>query len=363
MGARVSWRSPTGDRCAPRFARRIAPKFEEFQVTAVTTKTDPLALVERVQALLAQTDAPLAKLEEGLLEIERVMASNDADLFEIASRRKIEMTTATPAGELDKKLDALDKRKKEIERRTEIASIVRVELETRIATDREAERAAKRQANYDDALRRHVTATNLVREFLDKFGPECRRVLCEYAESESKSAAANQDLPCGAAPISSIESERKGALRSPKTTVRKFKAYVAGMRRIAEQGSVEAAPEKDGRWGVFIPGGSTSGGNHLTCDLVDFVEVLDEWDATPWPENLAKCLSVPSFYVSERSWWNPVDDHSPAAVSDALNRLEAQPPHHFEPRIETRVMRLEAWREMNGEVVEAEPAPAAVVAE
>jgi hypothetical protein len=137
MGARVSWRSPTGDRCAPRFARRIAPKFEEFQVTAVTTKTDPLALVERVQALLAQTDAPLAKLEEGLLEIERVMASNDADLFEIASRRKIEMTAATPAGELDKKLDALDKRKK-IERRTEIASIVRVELETRIATDREA---------------------------------------------------------------------------------------------------------------------------------------------------------------------------------------------------------------------------------
>ena len=98
-------------------------------MTAVTTKTDPLALVERVQALLAQTDAPLAKLEEGLLEIERVMASNDADLFEIASRRKIEMTAATPAGELDKKLDALDKRKKEIERRTEIASIVRVELE------------------------------------------------------------------------------------------------------------------------------------------------------------------------------------------------------------------------------------------
>jgi hypothetical protein len=142
-----------------------------------------------------------------------------------------------------------------------------------------------------------------------------------------------------------------------------IQGYVAGMRRIAEQGSVEAAPEKDGRWGVFIPGGSTSGGNHLTCDLVDFVEVLDEWDATPWPENLAKCLSVPSFYVSERSWWNPVDDHSPAAVSDALNRLEAQPPHHFEPRIETRVMRLEAWREMNGEVVEAEPAPAAVVAE
>jgi hypothetical protein len=304
--------------------------------------TNPLALVERAQTVLAQNDAPLAKLEQALLEVERVMASNDADLEEIASRRKIEMTAATPAGELDKKLDAIDKRKQEIERRTEIASIVRVELETRIAADREAERGDKRQAAYDGALELHDATWRLVRAFLDRIGAEARHVMRAYGESEMKSAAANQDLPCGAAPIPSIESERKGALRSPKTTVRKFKAYVAGMRRIAEQGSVEAAPEKDGRWGVFIPGGSTSGGHYLTCDLVDFVEVLDEWDATPWPENLAKCLSVPSFYVSERSWWNPMDDHSPAAVSDALNRLEAQPPHHFEPRIETRVMRLEA---------------------
>jgi hypothetical protein len=169
-------------------------------VTVVTTKNDPLALVERVQTLLARTDAPLAKLEEGLLEIERVMASNDADLFEIASRRKIEMIAATPAGELDKKLDAIDKRKKEIERRTEIASIVRVELETRIATDREAERADKQRANYAAALKLHVAATNLVREFLGRFGPEARKVMREYAESEMKTAAANCDLPPDTAP-------------------------------------------------------------------------------------------------------------------------------------------------------------------
>ena len=53
-----------------------------------------------------------------------------------------------------------------------------------------------------------------------------------------------------------------------------------------------------------------------------------------------------------------MDDPLPAAVADALNRLEAQPPHHFEPRVSTRVMTLAAWREVNGETNETEPAPA-----
>jgi hypothetical protein len=293
-------------------------------MTAVTTKTDPLALVERVQTLLAQTDAPFAKLEQGLLEIERIMASNDADLEEIGSRRKIEMTAATPAGELDKKLDALDKRKKEIERRTEIASIVRVELETRIATEREVARAAKRQGNYDAALKLHVTATNRVREFLDKFGPECRRVLREYAESELTTASVNSDLPAGAVPIRSIESERKGELQPAKVTTRHFKAFVYAMRRVAEQGYVEAAPEKDGRWGVFIPGGSTSGGDYLTCDLVDFVEVVTETDATPWPEFLASSLSVPAFFVTQHPGWRPLaNDLDPAFPSQIAAAIES----------------------------------------
>jgi hypothetical protein len=76
----------------------------------VTTKTDPIAHFEGVQAILAHAETPLVKLEDGVLELQRVMGSCEADLEEIASRRKIEATAATPAGEMDKKLDTLDRR-------------------------------------------------------------------------------------------------------------------------------------------------------------------------------------------------------------------------------------------------------------
>jgi hypothetical protein len=336
-------------------------------MTAVTTKTDPLALVERVQTLLAQTDAPLAKLEQGLLEIERVMASNDADLEEIASRRKIEMTAATPASELDKKLDALDKRKKEIERRTEIASIVRVELETRIATEREVGRAAKRQAAYDGALELHVTATNLVREFLDRFGPESRKMMRVYAECESKTAAANLDLPPGALPIPSIEAERRGELRARETTVREFKAFVDGRRFVAEQNYVQAAERKDGKWDVWEQGGTTGGGYYSVCSLEDYVEASWAMDATPWPDFLATSLSVPAFFVTQHPGWRPIADDLggpvfPDQIVSELEKIEALPPPKFSPRVDQRIMSLANWRRMNGEG-EVEPAPVAVAAE
>jgi hypothetical protein len=335
-------------------------------VTAVTTKPEPLALVERVQTLLAQTDAPFAKLEQGLLEIERIMASNDADLEEIGSRRKIEMTAATPAGELDKKLDALDKRKKEIERRTEIASIVRVELETRIATEREAERADKQLANYAAALKLHAAATNLVREFLDKFGPEARRVLREYAESELKTASANSDLPAGAVPIRSIEAERRGQLRSPETKAREFKAFVDGRRFIGEQGHVQAAERKDGKWDVYLPAGSTGAGDYFVCELVAYVEVETETDATPWPEFLATTLSCPAFSIAKHPAWRPIPADNlgpPDQILIELDKLESLPPPQFGPRVENRTMSLATWRRLNGETLDADPPRAQLAAE
>jgi hypothetical protein len=188
-------------------------------------------------------------------------------------------------------------------------------------------------------------------------------VIGEYAQSELKTEAANRDLPPGAAPIRSIEFERMGKLKTPRTKTRHFKAFVHGMHRIAEEGCVKAVQEKDGRWSIYIPGGSTSGGHYLTCDLVDFVEVRTETDATPGPEYLASALSVPSFYAAERPGWKSLEGPaSPDSIANALQSLESQP-HHFPPRIETRVMRLAAWREMNGEVADAEPAPAAIAAE
>ena len=145
------------------------------------------------------------------------------------------------------------------------------------------------------ARKLHDAATHRVKEFLDRIGIEAREVMRDYAESEMKTAAANCDLPPGAAPIPSIEAERRGKLRPPKTTVREFKAFVDGRRFVGEQGHVQAAERKDGKWDVFLPAGTTGGGDYFVCSLVNYVEVMTETDATPWPENLAKCLSVPSF--------------------------------------------------------------------
>ena len=323
---------------------------------------NPLAQIEHAQKILANGDASLAQREAARLELDHVIAAGEAETVEIADRRTIEMSALTPAGELDKALDALDRREKQVVRRVEIAKTVRAELENRIDAAREADAADKRQAAYDEAIKLRDATALRVQKFLDRIGAEAREVMRAYAASESKSAAANQDLPPGAAPIHSIESKRKGELRSPKLTVREFEAFVDGRRFIAERGHAQAAERKDGKWDVFLPGGGTGAGDYFVCAISNFVEVTSEADATPWPENLAKCLSVPSFYVSDRSGWDPVDDPSPAAVTDALNRLESQPPHHFEPRVSTRTMSMAAWREMNGEPAEAEQVPLQQVA-
>jgi hypothetical protein len=222
----------------------------------MTKPVDPLAQIEHAQKILAQGDASLAQLEAARLELDHVIAAGEAETVEIADRRTIEMSALTPAGELDKALDALDRREKQVVRRVEIAKTVRAELENRIVAAREAESAEKRRTAYDEAIKLHVAATNRVREFLGRFGPEARKVLRAYAESELKTASANSDLPAGAVPIRSIESERRGELRARETTVREFKAFVDGRRFVAEQNHVQAAERKDGKWDVYLPAGA-----------------------------------------------------------------------------------------------------------
>ena len=288
---------------------------------------------------------------------------------EIADRRTIEMSALMPAAALDKALDRLDLLDKAVGRRVQIANAILSEVETRIDAAREADAAAKRGANYDEARKLHVTATNHVREFLDRFGPECRRVMRVYAESESKTAAANSDLPPGALPIASIEAERRGERRSPKTTAREFEAFVDGRRFIAERGHAQAAERKDGKWEVYLPGGGTGAGDYFVCAISNFVEVTTETGTTPWPEFLASSLSVPAFFVTQHPGWRPLANDLGPAFPDQivieLSRLESQPPYHFEPRVSTRVMPLAAWREMRASAKESEvpPAPVAVAAE
>jgi hypothetical protein len=333
----------------------------------VTTKPTNTDRSESARKILNAPPSTIAELEAARAVLTHVFAETDAEVEEMGSRRKTIASANAPAGEIDKALERHDDAVRALVRRNEIAAAVAAKLDERIAADRETESAAKRQAAYNEALALHVKARNLVREFLDKFGPECRKVMRVYAESESKNAAANQDLPPGAAPIPSIESERRGELRSPKTTVREFKAFVDGRRFIGEQGHVQAAERKDGKWDAWQPAGSTGAGCYCVASLEDYIEAVTEADATPWPENLAMSLSIPAFFVTQRPGWRAIAADLgpvfPEQIITELDRLESLPPPQFPPRVETRTMSLANWRRLNGETLEADPPRAQLAAE
>ena len=320
--------------------------------------------IELARKIFNAQATTLHELEAAEAVVVHALAETADEIEAFGQRRQAILASDAPAAEIDKQLERHDEAMRALKRKSEVATALSEKLATRISVDREAERAAKQQTAYDEARELHNATWLRVKECLDRIGAEVRQMMHAYGESEMKTAAANRDLPRGAAPIHSIEFERMGKLRPAKVSVRPFRAFVHSMRRIAEWGHVQGVQERDGRWSVFIPGGSTSGGQHIACDLVDFVEVTEEKDATPWPENLAEGLSVPSFYATERSGWKSLESPaSPNSIASALQSLESQPSHHFPPRIETRVMRLAAWRELNGEVADAELAPAAVAAE
>jgi hypothetical protein len=196
------------------------------------TKPTSTDRIESARKILNASPSTVAELEAARAVLTHLLAEGDAEVEEMRRRRKTIAASDASIAEIEKALKRHDADVLVLTDRNDIAAAVAAKLDERIAPDREAERAAKRQAAYDEALKLHVAATNLVREFLDRFGPEARKVLRAYAESELKSAAANQDLPPGAAPIHSIESKRKGELRSLKTTVREFAAFVDGRRFI-----------------------------------------------------------------------------------------------------------------------------------
>jgi hypothetical protein len=316
------------------------------------------ANTDRIEAARKILNAPassLGDLEATAAMVSHVLAETGVELEEMAERRKAILASDAPTAEVDKQLERHDDAVRALTRRSEIASAISTKLATRIAADREAWRAAKQLAAYDEALELHVTATNRVKEWLDRIGPEARDLMREYLQSEMKTAAVNNDLPPGQVRIPSIEFERKGELQPPKVQTRHFKAFVYERRRIGEQGYVQAAPRSDGQWDVYIPGSSHSGGNYYVCTLDDFVDVVTETDDTPWPENLAEALAVPAFYVADRPAWAAVDSGSLHSIARALDKLESQTRRHFDPRVDKRLVTLAAWRAAGNEVAEVEP--------
>jgi hypothetical protein len=299
----------------------------------MTKPSDPLAPIEAAQKVIAAADATLAQLEAARLDLTRVIADAEAEREQLAARRKIEMTAATPVGELDKKLEALDRREKEASRRGEIALAILGQLETQIVDAREHEAERLRRVRYDAALALHAQTTSLIQAFLTNTAPAARAALAAYSESEAATAAANRDLPPGASKIPTIESERMGDLPPAKTTEKRFQAFVRGRDFVAVVGSVDAAPASSNTWTVFIPSASMQGGTSVGgCEIVDFVDVRIEKFEPRRVESLATALRVPPFYAT-----------APERGS-----------------IEKMRVRLSEWRAVNGE---PEQAPRQIAAE
>ena len=294
----------------------------------MTTKpVDPLVQIEHAQKILAKGDASLAQLESARRELDHVIAAGEAETAEIADRRTIEMSALTPAGELDKALDSLDRREKQVARRVEIASTVRAQLVAKIDVARGEEAEAKRQTAYAAARKLHDEATNRIREFCDRVGPEAAEVLRSYAAAEAATSAANKDLPAGAAPIMSIEARRQGSPPAPRITERHFKAFTCGRDYVAEVGAVEATPAAGGTWTLYLPSASVQGGSTVGgCVITDMVDLRIEKFESRRVESLATALRAPPFYATapERG------------------------------TVERKRMRLSEWRQINGEPVEAE---------
>jgi hypothetical protein len=109
-------------------------------------------------------------------------------------------------------LDALNTRKKEIFRCGEIAARVLSALESRLAVDREADSAKKKQADYDAALDLQKETEREVKRGLDHITGLARRLLRRAAESDLKAAEANRNLPPGMPPILTIDPCLSGCL-------------------------------------------------------------------------------------------------------------------------------------------------------
>jgi hypothetical protein len=82
-------------------------------------------------------------------------------------------------------------------------------LEKRIVAQREAERANKQLAAFDEARERHDANWRRVKEFLDRICAEVRQVMGAYPDSEMKIAPANCDLPVGALPVDAGQNEQR----------------------------------------------------------------------------------------------------------------------------------------------------------
>jgi hypothetical protein len=191
-----------------------------------------LAAIDRVQGIIAKGDSPLERLEEAKVELDHVLAAAAAEREEITARRTIEMSALMPAAALDKALDALDRREKQVARLVEIATTVRTALMPRLDAAREAEREVARAAEYEETEKLVSALAGRFEEFLGRTAPEARALLADCVAVQMRVSEVNRTLPPHATPIRSLEQRRTGELKTRETVVRRFKFFYRGNDRI-----------------------------------------------------------------------------------------------------------------------------------
>jgi hypothetical protein len=150
------------------------------------TKPTSTDRIESARKILNASPSTVAQLEAARAALTHVLAEGDAEVEEMRRRRKTIAASDASIAEIEKALKRHDADVLVLTDRNDIAAAVAAKLDERIAADREVARAAKRQGNYDAALKLHVATTDLVRELLDRFGPESRKVMRLYAEWNRK---------------------------------------------------------------------------------------------------------------------------------------------------------------------------------
>jgi hypothetical protein len=150
----------------------------------MTMKSPHTDRIESGRKILNAPTSTIVELEASETLVRHVLVETDVELKEMAQRRKAILASDAPSGDLDKQVERHDETVRALTRRNEIAAALATKLATRIAADREVERAAKQQAALDEALEVHKAATRIVEEGLREMGETVRRILRVYDESE-----------------------------------------------------------------------------------------------------------------------------------------------------------------------------------
>jgi len=320
-------------------------------MTEKSPNTDP---IDASRKILNTPVSAIAELEAAHAVIQHVIAETDAEIEDMARRRKTIAAGDASVAAIEAALHHHDAAVRALKDKNEIAGAVDARLRERIAADCEAERVAEEIAKREELATRRTSTSARVRDYLTRIGREGRQVLREYLALEVEIERFNRSLPKGAPRIASDDADRRVSIQPPKVLrERKFVAFTIN-GQIIEEGRVTAAyPNADGKWRISLPSQCVAGRIEIPgCDRVQCVEREIEEEIPPSPkDSWVSVLRIPSFVDGEPDWWDPTGRD----FLHHLDNLESIEPHRRRTRITTRFIL--------GAAAVAAPAPPALAAE